>query len=80
MRVDEPSRAEALADTATMALVLGWIRSALGSSPVEDELVADVYRRMAHDCPRWLRAAPLTLQLKSLTVITLLEHQRAHPA
>lgn len=73
-------RADQLADTATMGLVLSWIRSALGASPVEDELVAEVYRRAAHDCPRWLRAAPLQLQLKSLTVITLLDHQRADPA
>jgi len=76
----QPSRAEELADTVTMALVLGWIRSALGPSPVEDELVAEVYRRVAHDCPRWLRAAPLRLQLKSLTVITLLNHDRGQPA
>lgn len=76
----EPSRAEQLADTATMALVLGWIRSALGHSPAEDELVAAVYRRVANDCPNWLRDAPLSVQLKSLTVITLLDHNRAHPA
>lgn len=78
--MEEPGRAEELADTATMALVLGWIRSALGPSPGEDELVAEVYRRVAHDCPQWLCAAPLQLQLKSLTVITLLDHNRAHPA
>ncbi|MDQ4038364.1 MAG: hypothetical protein M3313_08455 [Actinomycetota bacterium] len=77
--MDDSSRVEELADAATMALVLGWIRSALGQSPVEDELIAEVYRRAAHDCPRWLRTAPLHLQLKSLTVITLLKHNRAHP-
>lgn len=76
----DPRRADQLADSATMALVVSWIRSTLGASPVEDELVAEVYRRVAHDCPRWLRAAPLQLQLKSLTVITVLDHQRAHPA
>lgn len=74
----ERGRTEELADTATMALVLGWIRSALGPSPVEDTLVAEVYRRASHDCPRWLRAAPLRLQLKSLTVITLLDYERGH--
>jgi hypothetical protein len=77
--MEESGRVEELADPATMALVLGWIRAALGPSPVEDELVAEVYRRVAHDCPRWLRTAPLRLQLKSLTVITLLDHNRAHP-
>lgn len=69
-----------LADPATMALVLGWIRSALGTTPAEESLVAEVYRRVIHDCPRWLRGAPLSLQLKSLTVITLLEHRRSQPA
>jgi len=78
--MDESSTVEQLADPATMSLVLGWIRSAIGSSPVEDELIADVYRRVSHDCPRWLRSAPLHVQLKSLTIITLLNHNRAHPA
>jgi len=78
--MEESSRADELADSATMALVSGWIRSALGPSPVEDELVAEVYRRVSHDCPRWLRTAPLRMQLKSLTVITLLDHNRAHLA
>ncbi|MDQ3476854.1 MAG: hypothetical protein M3492_11115 [Actinomycetota bacterium] len=76
----QPGWAEDLADAATMALVLGWIRSALGPSPVEDILVSEVYRRVSQDCPRWLRTAPLRLQLKSLTVITLLDYQRGHPA
>lgn len=78
--MEERARAEELADTATMALVLGWIRSALGPSPVEDSLVAEVYRRVSQDCPLWLRAAPLRLQLKSLTVITLLAYNRGHLA
>ena len=72
----DPGRAEQLADAATMALVLGWIRSALGSSPDEDGLVAEVYRRATADLPRWLRGTPLLLQLKSLTVITLLDYNR----
>lgn len=63
-----------------MGLVLGWIRAALGHTPAEDHLVTEVYRRVAHDCPRWLRVAPLTLQLKSLTVITLLQHSRQQSA
>ncbi len=63
-----------------MALVLGWIRSSLGPSPVEDSLVSEVYRRVSQDCPRWLRTAPLRVQLKSLTVITLLDYRRTHPA
>lgn len=59
-----------------MGMVIGWIRAAVGHIPAEDHLVTEVYRRVAHDCPRWLRAAPLSLQLKSLTVITLLHHGR----
>lgn len=78
--MDDPGRAEKLADPATMGLVLGWIRSAVGRSPVEERLVVEVYRRIAHDCPRWLRTAPVLVQLKSLTVITLLEHDRGQPA
>ncbi|MBA3338578.1 MAG: hypothetical protein H0T54_02295 [Geodermatophilaceae bacterium] len=76
--MQEPSRADTLADPATMALVLAWIRSALGPSSAEDGLVTEVYRRVAQDCPRWLRAAPLAVQLKSLTVITVLNHGRGH--
>lgn len=77
--MDESGRVDDLADPATMALVLGWIRSALGPIPDEDLLVTEVYRRVAHDCPSWLRKAPLRLQLKSLTVITLLNHSRGQP-
>ncbi|MBA3278393.1 MAG: hypothetical protein H0U22_06675 [Geodermatophilaceae bacterium] len=77
--MEEPGQAEELADAATMALVLGWIRSAVGPSPIEDSLVSEVYRRASQDCPRWLRTAPLRLKLKSLTVITLLDYQRGHP-
>lgn len=78
--MEQRGQAEELADAATMALVLGWIRSALGPLPIEDSLVSEVYRRVSQDCPRWLRAAPLRLKLKSLTVIVLLDYQRGHPA
>lgn len=73
-------RSEDLADPATMALVLGWIRSAVDPLQDVDGLVAEVYRRVVHDCPRWLVAAPLQVQLKSLTVITLLNHHRGQLA
>lgn len=63
-----------------MGLVLGWIRAALGHTPAEDHLVTEIYRRVANDCPSWLRAAPLSLQLKSLTVIALLQHSRSQSA
>lgn len=78
--MDDPGREAKLADPATMGMVLGWVRSAVGRSPEEESLVAEVYRRIAHDCPRWLRKAPVLVQLKSLTVITLLEHNRGQRA